>query len=78
MSNSMSASPAGVMSRTSPRLPFSIRCLPRLVVRLDERDPVALADAVVDAGYLDLQVSEFAALCAVVLGTGVEAVDLLV
>ena len=49
-----------------------------LVVLVDHRYPVALADAVVDAGHLDFQLAEFAALCAVVLCAGVEAVDLLV
>ena len=49
-----------------------------LVVLLDHRYPVALADAVVDAGYLDLEIAEFAALCTVVLGAGIEPVDLLV
>ena len=48
------------------------------MVLVDHRDPVALADAVVDAGHLDFEVAEFAALCAVVLGAGVEPVDLLV
>ena len=76
-SNSMRTSPAGVTSSTSPWLPFSIRS-PWLVVLLDHRDPVAFADAVVDAWHLDLQLAEFAALSAVVLGAGVEAGDLLV
>ena len=74
----MSASPAGVMSRTWPRLPFSMRSAAWLVVLLDQRYPVALADAVVDTGHLDFQFAEFAALCAVVLRAGVETVDLLV
>jgi hypothetical protein len=41
------------------------------VVRFDERDPVALAYAVVDAGDLGLGVSEFAAFGTVVLRSGV-------
>ena len=49
-----------------------------LAVLVDERYPVALADAVVDAGHRDFEVAEFAALCAEVLGAGVEPVDLLV
>jgi hypothetical protein len=49
-----------------------------LVVLIDERYPVAGADAVVDAWHLDLCLAEFAALGAEVLGAGVEAVDLLV
>ena len=49
-----------------------------LVVLLDHRHAVALADAVVNAGHLDLQLAELAALGAVVLCAGVEAVDLLV
>ena len=49
-----------------------------LVVLVDQRYAVALADAVVDAGHLDLQLAEFAALGAEVLRAGVEPVDLLV
>jgi hypothetical protein len=52
--------------------------LPWLVVLLDHCYSVALADAVVDAGHLDFQFAELAALCAVVLCAGVETVDLLV
>ena len=55
-----------------------MRSLAWLVVLVDHRHPVALADAVVDAGHRDFELAEFAALCAVVLGAGVEAVDLLV
>jgi hypothetical protein len=49
-----------------------------LVVLVNHRHAVALADAVVDTRHLDLQLPEFAALGAVVLRAGVEAVDLLV
>ncbi len=50
----------------------------RLVVLVDHCYPVALADAVVDAGHGDFEFAEFAALGAEVLCAGVEAVDLLV
>ncbi len=50
------------MSRTSPWLPFSMRSDAWLVVLVDHRYPVALADAVVNAGHLDFQLAEFAAL----------------
>ena len=49
-----------------------------LAVLVDQRDPVALADAVVDAGNRDFEIAEFAALCTEVLGAGVEPADLLV
>jgi hypothetical protein len=47
-----------------------------LVVLLDQRDAVALPDAVVDAGDIYFDLAEFAALGTVVLGTGVNAMDL--
>jgi hypothetical protein len=49
-----------------------------LVVLVDQRDPVALADAVVDAGHRDFELTKFAALCTEVLGAGVEPADLLI
>jgi len=57
---------------------FTKLSIDQLVVLLDHCYPVALADAVVNAWHLDFQLAELAALCAVVLGAGVEAVDLLV
>jgi hypothetical protein len=48
------------------------------VVLVDHGYAVACADAVVDAGDLDFEIAEFAALGAVVLRAGVQAVDLLV
>jgi len=55
-------SPAGDVRGLAPRVPFSIRSTPGLVVLVDQCDPVALADAVVDAGNRDFEVAEFAAL----------------
>ena len=55
--------------------PFSTG-LPWRAVLGGERDEVAFAQAVVDAGERDLAVAEFAALGAEVLGAGVEPVDL--
>ena len=52
------------MALTWPRVPFSTRGCPRRAVLRGERDQVAFAQAVVDAGQRDLVVSEFAALCA--------------
>ena len=49
-----------------------------LAVLLDHCHSVALADAVVNAGNLDLQLAELASLCAVVLRAGIETTDLLV
>ena len=51
--------------------------LPQWAVLGDERDEVAFAQAVVDAGESDLLAPEFSALGSLMLCTGIEAVDLL-
>ena len=48
------------------------------MVLVDERYPVALADAVVDTWHRDFCLAKFAALGAEILGACVEAVDFLV
>ena len=68
---------AGDVDHLSP-LPVLDPRLPGLVVLVDQRDPVAGTQAVVDAGDLELDVAELAAGVAVVLGACVELVDLLV
>ena len=77
-SNSISTSPAGADVEDFAAAAVLDPLDAGLAVLVDQRHPVALADAVVDAGHRDFEIAEFAALCTEVLGAGVEPADLLV